>query len=74
LRDAKFGKQFVGLTLEDFETFDFKSLKGTGRAAEIKNPAPEAGYDFKYILRGTKKNLILVNEFIAMSPEISSAN
>ncbi|HEX9135436.1 MAG TPA: hypothetical protein VF905_00645 [Nitrospirota bacterium] len=73
LRDSQFGKQFVGLTLEDFEQFDFKSLKGTGRAAEIKNPAPEAGYDFKYILRGTKKNLILVNEFIAMSPEISSA-
>lgn len=73
LRDAEFGKQFVGFTLADFEQFDFKSLKGTGRAAEIKNPAPEAGYDFKYILRGTKKNLILVNEFIAMSPEISSA-
>jgi hypothetical protein len=72
LRDARFGKQFAGLTLDDFEQFDFKSLKGTGKAAEIKNPAPEAGYDFKYILRGTKKNLILVNEFIAMSPELSA--
>jgi hypothetical protein len=71
LRDAGFGKQFVGLTLEDFEKFDYKSLKGTGKAAEIKNPAPEAGWDFKYILRGTTKNLILVNEFIKMSPELS---
>jgi hypothetical protein len=71
-RDAEFGKQFVGLTLDDFEKFDFKSLKGTGKAAEIKNSVPEGGYDFKYILRGTKKNLILVNEFIKMSPELSS--
>jgi hypothetical protein len=71
LRDAGFGKQFVGLTLDDFEKFDYKSLKGTGKAAEIKNPAPEAGWDFKYILRGTTKNLILVNEFIKMSPELS---
>ena len=71
LRDAAFGKQFVGLTLDDFEQFDFKSLKGTGKAAEIKNPAPESGYDFKYILRGTKKNLILLDEFIKMSPELS---
>ncbi len=72
LRDADFGKQFVGLTLADFDQFNFKSLKGTGKVSEIKNPAPEAGYDFKYILRGTKKNLILVNEFIAMSPELSA--
>jgi hypothetical protein len=71
MRDTEFGKQFVGLTLDDFEQFDFKSLKGTGKAAEIKNPAPEAGYDFKYILRGTKKNLILINEFIKMSPELA---
>jgi hypothetical protein len=71
-RSAEFGQQFVGLTLDDFETFDFKSLKGTGKAAEIKNFAPEAGYDFKYILRGTKKNLILVNEFMKLSPELSS--
>jgi hypothetical protein len=74
LRDADFGKQFAGLTLDDFEQFDFKSGKGTGKAAGIKNPAPESGYDFKYILRGTKKNLILVNEFIAMSPELSAKN
>jgi hypothetical protein len=72
LRDAEFGKQFAGLTLADFEQFDFKSLTGTGKASEIKNPAPEAGYDFKYILRGTKKNLILVNEFLAMSPELAA--
>ena len=64
LRDAQFAKQFVGLTLEDFEQFDFKSLKGTGKVADIKNPVPEAEWDFKYILRGTKKNLILMDEFV----------
>jgi hypothetical protein len=31
---------------------------------KIKNPAPEAEPDFKAALRGTKKNLILVDEFI----------
>jgi hypothetical protein len=30
----------------------------------IKNPVPEAEPDFKAALRGTKKNLILVDEFI----------
>jgi hypothetical protein len=73
-RSAAFGKQFMGITLDDFEKFDFKSGKGTGKAAEINNPAPEAGYDFKYVLRGTKKNLILVDEFIKLSPELSSKN
>jgi hypothetical protein len=73
-RDADFGKQFVGLTVADFDKYDVMTGKGSGRVPEIKNPAsgPEADFDFKRILRGTKKNLILVNEFIRMSPELSS--
>ena len=70
-RDAEFAKQFVGLTLGDFEQYDVITGKGTGKVAEIKNPAPEADYDFKHILRGTKKNLILVNEFVRLSPVLS---
>jgi len=70
-RDAEFGKQFIGLTLGDFEQYDVITGKGTGKVAEITNPAPEAEYDFKYILRGTKKNLILVNEFVRLSPVLS---
>ena len=70
-RDAEFGKQFTGLTLGDFEQYDVITGKGTGKVAEITNPAPEAEYDFKYILRGTKKNLILVNEFVRLSPLLS---
>jgi hypothetical protein len=75
-RDAEFGKQFVGLTLADFDKYDVMTGKGSGRVPEIKNPvvppSAEAEFDFRHILRGTKKNLILVNEFIRMSPELSA--
>lgn len=70
-RDAEFGRQFIGLTLADFEQYDVITGKGTGKLSEIRNPAPEAENDFKYILRGTKKNLILVNEFVRMTPDLS---
>jgi hypothetical protein len=72
-RDAGFGKQFAGLALEDFEQYDVISGKGISKVAELKNPVtdPEAEHDFRRILRGTKKNLILLNEFIAMSPELA---
>jgi hypothetical protein len=71
-RDAAFEKQFDGLTLADFEKFEVATGQATGKVAEIKNPAPEADFDFKRILRGTKKNLILVNEFLTLSPELSA--
>ena len=63
LRDAKFGKQFVGLTLKDFEHYDVVSGKASGKVEAIKNPAPEAEADFRAALRATKKNLILMDEF-----------
>ena len=71
-RNTEFGKQFIGLSLVDFEKYDVLTGKGTGKVIGIANPAPEAEPDFKYILRGTKKNLILVNEFVRMSPFLSS--
>jgi hypothetical protein len=66
LRDPKFGEQFVGLTLKDFYNYDVQTGKTSGRSGveKIKNPVPEAEPDFKAALRGTKKNLILVDEFI----------
>ena len=70
-RDAEFANQFVGLTIGDFEQYDVITGKGTGKVAGITNPVPEAEIDFKFILRGTKKNLILVNEFVRMSPVLS---
>lgn len=60
---AKFGRQFVGLTLKDFEKYDAVSGKGTGKVAAIENPAPEAVTDFFGLLRAVKKNLILMDEF-----------
>jgi len=66
LRDQKFGEQFVGLTLKDFYNYDVNSGKAIGPSGveNIKNPVPEAEPDFRAALRGTKKNLILVDEFI----------
>jgi hypothetical protein len=60
---ANFGKQFIGLSLKDFEIYDPVSGKGSGKVAAIKNPAPEASTDFYGLLRAIKKNLILMDEF-----------
>lgn len=64
IRDAKFGRQFIGLTYRDFEQYDVASGKASGKIAEINNPAPAAEADFKAALRATKKNLILMDEFV----------
>ena len=73
LRDAAFGKQFIGLTLKDFDLYDVASGKASGKVEAIKNPAPEAEADFRAGLRATKKNLILMDEFI-FSPQAVSSN
>ena len=73
LRDANFGKQFLGLTLKDFELYDVVSGKGGGKVEAIKNPAPEAQADFIAALRATKKNLILMDEFV-YSPQATPSN
>jgi hypothetical protein len=66
LRDPGFGKQFIGLNLNDFKDYDPAAgqAKAGSRVAAIKNPAPQAEGDFKAALRGTKKNLILCDEFL----------
>ncbi len=64
LRDPAFGKQFAGLALPDFDRYDPVSGKGTGKAAEIRNPAPEAETDFRAAMRALKKNLVLMDEFV----------
>ena len=72
LRDAKFGKQFIGLTIKDFIRYDVVSGKSSGKVETIKNPAPEAEADFRAALRATKKNLILMDEFVFSSePKLS---
>jgi hypothetical protein len=73
LRDAKFGRQFIGLTFKDFDHYDVVSGNASGKAAGIKNPAPEAATDFKAALRATKKNLILMDEFVYSFQSSSSS-
>jgi len=66
LRDSRFGEQFVGLNLKDFYGYDVISAKADvqSRVRGIKNPAPQAEDDFRAALRATKKNLILMDEFV----------
>jgi hypothetical protein len=66
LREPDFGKQFVGLNLKDFYSYDVKAGKSvpSGKVDEIKNPVPEAAGDFRAALRATKKNLILMDQFV----------
>jgi hypothetical protein len=73
LRSAEFTGQFAGLTLSDFDDFDVATGRASGKLAAISNPAPEAGQDFRLLLRGMKKNLVLVSEFIALKPELSAS-
>jgi hypothetical protein len=68
LRDANFGRQFIGLTLKDFDLYDVVSGKASGKVEAIRNPAPEAEADFRAALRATKKNLILMDEFVYSAP------
>jgi len=58
-----FGRQFIGLTLKDFEQYDTVKCKGIGKVAAIANPVPKAETDFYGLLRALKKNLILMDEF-----------
>ncbi len=60
----RFGKQFGGLTIRDFEQYDPVSGKGSGKVASIENPAPQAVTDFFGLLRAVKKNLVLMEEFV----------
>lgn len=73
LRDAKFGKQFVGLTLREFDRYDVATGKASGKVDAISNPASEAEDNFRAALRAVKKNLILMDEFVFSAPAAPSA-
>ncbi len=66
LRNEAFGQQFAGLNLTDFYDYDVKTGKNAtpGKLDAIKNPSSEAESDFRAALRATKKNLILMDEFV----------
>ena len=59
-RDKSFTEQFAGLMLEDF----YKSNEPGSRISNIKDPTKNSHEDFRYTIRGLKKNIILLNEFI----------
>lgn len=65
-RSGEFGRQFLGLSLPDFDAYDPAAGRETppGRISRITNPVPEAEDDFRAILRAVKKNLILADEFL----------
>jgi hypothetical protein len=66
LRSAEFAGQFAALNFEAFRAYDVPQARfpvGSPGAA-IRNPAPGAEGDFRAILRGVKKNLILIDEFM----------
>ncbi len=65
-REPAFGQQFVALNLRDFDRYDVVTGKEAppGPVSRIKNPDPGSEADFRATLRATKKNLILVDEFL----------
>ncbi len=71
-RAPAFGDQFLGLSLEDFYRYDVVSGREgpAGPISRIKNPGPSSEQDFRSALRATKKNLVLVDEFLLGNPHL----
>jgi hypothetical protein len=71
-REPAFGDQFLGLSLEDFYNYDVVSGREepSGKVGRIKNPDPASEKDFRAALRATKKNLVLVDEFLLGNPHL----
>ncbi len=76
LREPGFGKQFQGMNLDDFFKYDIVAQKpvAPGKVESIRNPVPEAAADFKAIMRATKKNLILMDEFVYENAHVKKSN
>lgn len=68
-RKPSFGKQFLGISIKDFDSYDPVSGKGSGRLAKIHNPAPDMETDYYGILRAIKKNLVLMDELVYSSKQ-----
>lgn len=70
LRAKDFRAQFDGLTLADFYKHDYYAAAGpipkTDRLAAVKPPAidPSGRPDYEAALRGLRKNLILLDDFV----------
>lgn len=70
LRRPDFRNQFTGLSLRDFYKHDYYSVAGSGsvedKVSAIKSPPldEESLVDYKAVIRGTKKNLVLLDFFV----------
>ena len=65
-QDKSFINQFKGLALKDFNEYDISGkTPAKGRVARITDPSKDSSEDFKATLRGVKKNLILLDEFLS---------
>jgi hypothetical protein len=65
LRSADFAKQFAGLTLADFQSYNPQTADGgSAKVVAIKNPSSGDATDFNATLRAVKKNLILMDIFV----------
>jgi len=64
-RAKAFGAQFRGLKLSDFISYDVAAGKAPAGSPlnKIVNPSADGAKDFLSIMRGVKKNLILMDEF-----------
>jgi len=62
-KDKAFTKQFIGLSLNDFMQLNVLTGKGQGKATTIKDPTAGKDTDYLAILRGVKKNLVLMEHF-----------
>ncbi len=65
LRSDDFAKQFIGLTLADFQSYNPQTASGgSAKVAAIQNPSTDDATDFNATLRAVKKNLILTDIFV----------
>ena len=64
-RKVEFAKQFYGLTSADFDQYDVQQKKAAPKNAIAKITIPEdMQKDLHAILRGVKKNLVLMDIFV----------
>jgi len=64
-RAAQFTGQFKGLSLVDFYKYNISnSSLSEGRITRITDPSVNSAEDFRATLRGIKKDLILLDEFL----------
>lgn len=62
-QNSQFTNRFTGLSLRDFENWDVSAATGRGRMASFRPPV-QNDPDFAAIMRGIKKNLVLMEYLV----------